>query len=206
MSKGGPGPLTSVVDPFVRLVRSLTQSKVRFVVIGLSGINLYARSASDLFATQDRDLFLPSDPDNTLAAWQACEARGLQLLCAGEPLDRPRDRLLAERVLANRAIVRATDGSGLDVDLTPVMAGFDFETVWSDRRVFRVENVEIPVARLSHLVRSKRRAGRDKNRLFFAAHGDAVRDLIDAERRSDRDERTPRRKSQRPSAKPRPRR
>jgi hypothetical protein len=174
------------VDPFLRLVRSLTTSKVRFILIGLSGINLYARSASDLFATQDRDLFLAPDPDGVLAAWQACEALGLHLVCAGELLERPHDRLLAERVVANRALVRATDGAGLDVDLTLVMAGFDFETVWSSRRVFRVEDVEIPVARLGHIVQSKRRAGRDKDRLFFAAHGDAIRDLVEGERRGDR--------------------
>jgi hypothetical protein len=63
---------------------------------------------------------------------------GLDLLCGQEPLDRPRDRALAERVVANRALVRATDGAGLDVDLTLVMAGFDFDTVWAERRVFRV--------------------------------------------------------------------
>jgi len=194
------------VDPFLRLVRSLARSKVRFVVIGLSGINLYARSAADLFATQDRDLFLPPDLDGVLAAWRACETLGLNLSCAGEPLDRPRDRLLAERVVANRALVRATDGAGLDVDLTLVMAGYDFETVWADRRVFQVEDVDIPVARLSHIIQSKRRAGRDKDRLFFAAHGDAIRDLVEAERRSDPEERTPRRKGRRGAPKRGPRR
>jgi hypothetical protein len=180
------------VDPFLRLVRSLTASRVRFVLIGLSGINLYARSASDLFATQDRDLFLPPDADDVLAAWQACEALGLELLCAGEQLDRPRDRRLAERVVANRVLVRATDGAGLDADLTLVMAGFEFETVWRERRTFRVDDVGIPVARLSHMVQSKRRAGRAKDHLFFAAHADAIRDLLDAERRRDPLERTPR--------------
>src|SRR2546428_6263440 len=101
------------MDPFLRLARALRRSGVRFVVIGLSGINLHARSASEVFATQDRDLFVPPDPDE--------------------------DRFLAERVIANRALVRATDAAGLDVDFTLVMAGFDFETVWNERRTFRVE-------------------------------------------------------------------
>ena len=47
----------------------------------------------------------------------------------------------------------------LVIDLTLIMAGFDFETVWSDRAVFLVEGVEIPVASLSHIVESKRLAG-----------------------------------------------
>jgi len=65
------------VDPFLRLARSLRRSGVRFVVIGLSGINLHARSASEVFATQDPGLFLPLDRDNALAAWRVSENLGL---------------------------------------------------------------------------------------------------------------------------------
>src|SRR2546428_9003542 len=74
------------MDPFLRLARALRRSGVRFVVIGLSGINLHARSASEVFATQDRDLFLPLDRDNALAAWRVSEKLGLELWCSAEPL------------------------------------------------------------------------------------------------------------------------
>ena len=169
------------MDAFERLAQLLLQAGVRFVVIGLAGANSYARTGGTLFLTQDRDLLLPLDPENALAAWRTCEAMGLDLLCDREPLDRPRDRWLAERVMANRALVRATDGAGLDVDFTPVMAGFDFATVWAGRRIFRVGEVEIPVARLMHIVESKRRAGRDKDRLFLVTHAQAIRDLIESD-------------------------
>lgn len=172
------------MDTFERLVQLLVRAGVRFVVIGLFGANYYARSGGTLFLTQDRDLFLPLDPDNALAAWRACEATSLELFCGREPLDQPRDRLISERVIANRALVRATDGAGLDVDFTLVMAGFDFETVWAERRVFRVGAVEIPVARLGHIVESKRQAGRDKDRLFLVTHAEAIRDLVEADERS----------------------
>jgi hypothetical protein len=171
------------MDPFLRLVRSLGRAGVRFVVIGLSGVNLHARSASELFATQDRDLFIPPHADDALRAWRVSEKLGFELTCGGEPLDRPRDRFLAERVVANRALVRATDHAGLDVDFTLVMAGFEFETVWRERRIFRVESVEVPVARLVHIIESKRRAGREKDRLFFATHSEAIGDLLGSEKR-----------------------
>ena len=96
---------------------------------------------------QDRDLFLPLDPDNLLSAWLACEAAGLELWMGDEPLGAPMDRLLAERIVANRALVRAISGT-LQVDLTLMMAGFDFEETWAERRSFPVEGVDIPVARL----------------------------------------------------------
>ncbi len=151
---------------------------MRFVLIGVAGANYYARSAASLFTTQDRDLFLPPDATNTLAAWAACRALGLALESAGEPLGEPLDRELAERVVARRARVRATDGRGLVVDVTYVMTGFDFETVYRERRIFRVTGVDVPVARLGHIVRSKQATGRDKDRLFLAAHAEAIRDLL----------------------------
>jgi hypothetical protein len=185
------------VETFERLVERLHRAGVRFVVIGLSGANYYARSGAALFATQDRDLFLPSDPDALLDAWRACEAVGLELYCAGEPLDRPRDRLLAERVVAHQALVRATDGVGLDVDFTLVMEGLAFDRVWKRRRSFRVGRVQIPVARLADIVESKRQAGRDKDRLFLATHADALRDLMKRDRRPTR-RHAPSRRKRRP--------
>jgi hypothetical protein len=170
-----------VDDPFERLVRALTAEGVRFVVIGVSGANYYATSGSTLFVTEDRDLLLPLDPTASLLAWQACELVGLELWCGDEPLDKLRDRQLAEAIVAGRVLVRAIDGAGLQVDLSLVMAGFDFEAVWNERRTFRVGAVDVPVARLRHIVESKAAAGRPKDRLFLATHEEALRALLQGE-------------------------
>jgi hypothetical protein len=169
------------VDPFLRLARVLTGTDVRFVVIGVWGANYYATSGATLFRTEDRDLFLPPDPDNLTRCWAACEAVGLELWADREPLDKPRDRWLAERVVARRALTRASDGAGLDVDLTLVMAAFEFDVVWTARRTFVVDGVDIPVARLQHIVTSKHTAGRDKDRLFLATHREALEQLLRGE-------------------------
>jgi hypothetical protein len=63
------------------------------------------------------------------------------------------------------------------IDLTLVMAGLAFEDVWSRRRVFKVEGVEVPVASLKDIVASKAAAGRPKDRLFLATHEEALREL-----------------------------
>jgi hypothetical protein len=72
------------------------------------------------------------------------------------------------------------------VDLTLVMKGYDFETVWNEHRIFRVDDVDIPVARLLHIVTSTHAANRDKDRLFLAAHREALEELL---RREDRENR-----------------
>jgi predicted nucleotidyltransferase len=165
------------------LVAALNQGGVRCVVIGVSGANYWARSGHTVFTTKDFDLFLPPDPDNAVKAWQAAESCRLDLYCGEEPLDRPRDLFLAERIVESRALVRATDGHGFDVDFSLVMGDFDFETIFARQRTFLVEGVPIRVARLSDIVASKAAAGREKDRLFLASYAEALRSLIEDEPR-----------------------
>jgi hypothetical protein len=149
-------------------------------MIGVAGANYYAPDGSAVWVTDDSDFLLPLDPDNLVRAWTVCEEVGLDLWSRDEPLDSPRDQWLAERVIDRRALTRAS-GHGLKVDLTLVMAGFEFETVWNERRHFVVDEVEIPIARLLHIVTSKHAAGRDKDILFLATHRDALEQLLKRE-------------------------
>ena len=166
------------MDPFTALAGALSAAGVRYIVIGVWGANYYAPSGTAMFLTLDRDLFLPADPDNLLEAWRACEMTGFRLSAGTELLDVPRDATLARAVVGRRALTRASDGAGTDVDLSLVMSGFEFEEVWPARRMFEVDGVAIPVARLSHVVESKARAGREKDRLFLATHREALRHLL----------------------------
>lgn len=166
------------MNPLVPLARALQARAVRFVLIGVAGANQYALAGADSFVTKDNDLFLPLDPDNLVRAWAACEQIGLDLWLGDEPLDKPRDRWLADHMVERRALTRVTGPNELQVDLTLVMKGFEFETVWNQCRRFVTEGVEVPTARLRHIVESKHAAGRDKDRLFLATHRDALEQLL----------------------------
>jgi hypothetical protein len=167
---------------FTPLARALAERNVRYVLIGVAGANFHAHAAGVVFTTQDRDLFLPRDPQNLLLAWQACETAGLELWSSGEPLDRPRDLDLAQRVVRYTAATRALGADDLQIDLTLVMAGFEFETVWRERTTFAFEGVAVPVARLRHIVESKAAVGRHKDQLFLATHEENLRQLLGSER------------------------
>ena len=169
------------MDQFVELVRELRQRDVRFVLIGVWGANLWALHGSQTFMTKDRDLFLPLDVDNELRAWDVCERLGFELWSGPEPLDKPRDRFLAERVVERQVVVSAVSGE-LSVDLSLTMAGFSFDDVWSEHRTFQINGVEVPVARLTHIVESKRIANRPKDRLFLETHADALRQLLESDK------------------------
>jgi hypothetical protein len=167
-----------VTTPIVPLARELASRDVRYVLIGVSGANLYAPQGQGAFATRDHDLFLPLDAMNLVEAWASCDAVGLDLWSGSEPLDRPRDQWLAERVIEKNALTRATGPNELLVDLALVMRGFDFDAVWNERREFRIDGVPVPTARLLHIIESKQATGRDKDKLFLATHFDALQQLL----------------------------
>lgn len=167
-----------MTHPLAPLGRELARRAVRYVLIGVSGANLYGPAAQAVFVTDDIDLFLPLDADNLVQAWASCEDAGLELWSSGEPLDRPRDRWLAARAIERRALTRATGPDELLIDLTLLMQGFDFETVWNERRTFLIEGVPMSAARLLHIVESKQSTGRDKDKLFLATHRDALEQLL----------------------------
>jgi hypothetical protein len=131
-----------------------------------------------VFTTKHIDLFLPADPDNLVRAWSACENVPLELWLGNEPLDSPRDRWLAERIIERRALTSAKGANEFVIELTLVMQGFDFDTVWNERRDFVIEGIPVPTARLLHIVESKQAAGRPKDQLFLATHKDALEQLL----------------------------
>jgi hypothetical protein len=163
-----------VTHPFAPLARTLAARAVRYLVIGVSGANLYAPRGQAVFVTSDIDIFVPTDADNLVRAWEAAEQAGLELWAGADPLDRPRDVPLAERVIEGRVLTSAIGPETPQVDITLVMAGFAFERAWEARREFLLEGTIVPAARLLHIVESKHAAGRPKDLLFLATHKDAL--------------------------------
>jgi hypothetical protein len=167
-----------VTDPFAPLARALESRRVRYVLIGVSGANYYAPEAGARFVTEDYDLFVPLDAHNLVAAWTACDDVAADLWLSNEPLDRPHDLWLAERVVERKAVTRATGREGLQVDFTLVMQGYEFDAVWKEHRLFLTEGIPVPTARLLHIVTSKHATGRDKDKLFLATHRAALEQLL----------------------------
>jgi hypothetical protein len=170
-------------DRFAHLLRELEVRAVRYVMIGVGGVNCYAPADQPIQLTQDRDLFIPPDPENLVLGWQAAEVSGLHLTTSGEPLDSPRDLWLAERIVERRALTRALDDAGLIVDFTLVFGEFEFDQAWNRRRNFRLSGATLHVAPLEQLVASKAQAGRPKDLLFLETHKEALREMLERDRR-----------------------
>ena len=58
------------------------------------------------------------------------------------------------------------------------MKGFEFDDIWAERRTFSIEGIDVPTARLLHIVTSKQATGRPKDQFFLATHKDALEQLL----------------------------
>jgi hypothetical protein len=47
-----------------------------------------------------------------------------------------------------------------------------------ERRIFSLDGLDVPTARLTHIIESEQAAGRPKDQLFLATHQDALEQLL----------------------------
>ena len=150
-------------DPYRAILQRFNRMGVRYVVVGMAGINYYARNPAETFATLDYDLFLEPTLSNVERAIRGLQAAGFTLGTAGGAFE-PRD--LSTVVRARRTLV-ATTSDGLMVELLLKVSGYPFSEVAKDARTFTVKGVPVRVGRLTKLLRSKKLAGRPKDLQFL---------------------------------------
>lgn len=145
----------------------LARAGVDFVVVGVHGINFYARDASQAVVTEDVDLFLPRRAETLRDALCILRDAGFALTSRGEPFLDVDDSSILANVVRSGANVVARNDAGACVDLMLSGAGFEFEDLRSDAVPFRLGDVEVCVGRLEKLLRSKELAGRPKDIEFL---------------------------------------
>lgn len=161
-----------------QIVELLTSAAVDFVIVGLNGINFFARDPSQAVATRDLDVLLRPAIENLQRALGALRRGGYAFEAGGEPfLDEDNPEVLAT-VIARGAAVTARSPDGVAVDLMFSGAGLRFDDLSSDAVRFLVGSTEVRVGALEKLLRSKQLAGRPKDleflRMFAARFADEV--------------------------------
>lgn len=150
-------------DPYLAVLRRFNRFGVRYVVIGMAGINYYAKSPAETFASMDYDLFLNPTLRNVEAAIRALRPLGYTLGTADGPLP----RIALKTLVRDRRTVVATTPEGLMIELLLEISGYPFSELAKDAKTFTVGGVPVTVGRLRKLLASKRLAGRPKDRAFL---------------------------------------
>jgi len=183
LGRPGPHPRNGR-DPYVEVCKRLEDQRVRYLIVGVFGINFYARQAGQIITTADCDVYLPVEFATLRKALETLKAMGFVFEAGGEPLPEL-DPALLRGIFRARVVVLA-ERPDARIDICTQIAGAEFETLWRLRREFIVEDTIIRVGPLQALVKSKQLADRPKDRLFLEQHGEIINSLLRGRKRGSR--------------------
>ena len=150
-------------DPYRAVIRQFNRAGIRYVVVGMAGINYYARGPSETFATLDYDILLEPTLRNVARAVGCLSRLGFAL---GTATGLFREEALRQLVRDQRTLV-ATTPDGLSVELLLKVSGYAFSELANDAATFTIRGVPARVGRLTKLLHSKKLAGRPKDLQFL---------------------------------------
>lgn len=157
-------------DPYLSVVRRFNRAGVRYVVVGMSGINYYARSAAESFGTMDYDLFLEPSMENVRKAVRCLQALEFRVQTASGTW-RETD---LRRVVRDQRTLVAVSPDQVTVELLLRVSGYPFSEMARDAATIPVEGVPVKVGQLDKLLWSKKLAGRPKDRRFLRRYQDLI--------------------------------
>ena len=161
--------MSRAASGFARALSALTEAGVAYVVVGVGGINFYARTPSEAFATLDLDALLEPSVENLRTALRVLSELGYRFEAAAEPfLDLADDGALGS-VVRNGATLSALHEAEGQVDLMLSISGFSYAELTSDATQFRIAESAVRVGRLEKLLRAKQASGRPKDIEFLRA-------------------------------------
>ena len=150
-------------DPYRAVIQQFNRSGVRYVVVGMAGINYYARNPSETFATLDYDVFLDPTLRNVEQALRCLKALSFTVGTATGALAAAD----LKGVVRDQRTIVATTAEGVTIELLLRVSGYPFSDLAKDAATFTVRRVPVRVGRLTKLLRSKKLAGRSKDRQFL---------------------------------------
>lgn len=159
--------MSSLADPFVRALATLAEARVDFIIVGVGGINFFAKDPSEAVATRDLDILVRPAPEVLGTALSAFDRAGFYFEAGGEPFVDIADPDALAGVVGAGVTVAIRSDDGAEIDLMLSMSGFDFEGLAEDAVTFRVSGTEVKVGRLEKLLRSKELSGRPKDIAFL---------------------------------------
>ena len=95
--------MSSPASGYLLALAALNEAGVEYVVVGVGGINFYARTPALASATLDLDLLLAPEPANLGAALRALSGAGFSFSAGGEPFVELEDGAVLARVIENGA-------------------------------------------------------------------------------------------------------
>jgi len=153
-------------DIYTEIIGEFNRNKVSYIVIGVSGINYYARNAHNLIMTADYDIFLKPEATNVTKAIKILKAKGFTMVTKKGAIRRI-SKKAAEDIVRRKTALTCENFYGNMVDICLEVSGFSFEELDKKSKIFKGGRTSIRVGRLRDILKTKEIAARPKDRLFL---------------------------------------
>ena len=163
----------SASPDFERVLRSLAESNVRFVLIG--GLAMIAQGTANL--TRDIDCLYDRTPENIRRIVDALRGSQPKLRTPGEPVSISWDTEFFKNVLN---VTLSTDLGPVDL-LAEAPGVADFEQLWAHSQEMPLFGIPVRVASVEDLIRMKKATGRPKD-AQHAMQLEALQKIVEKEK------------------------
>ena len=136
--KSGKRSVSGGDSGFARALAALSEAGIDFVIVGVGGINFYARTPAEAFSTLDVDALLAPSADNLERALSVLADLGYGFEAGGEPFLDVDDRVVLMRVVENGASIAAIHPQEGEIDLLTSLTAFDYAGLSEDAAEFEV--------------------------------------------------------------------
>ncbi len=163
-----------IYDPYSELIGRFNQEAVKYVVVGMAGINYYASNARETFSTQDFDIFVKPTIPNVKKAVSILKELGYNTAINPSVHEGAAIRGQGakkediEDAVRQKSTIIACDAYGIMFELILAVSGYNFDQMEKDAAIFDVVGVPVKVAKLNKLLMSKKAAGREKDKIFLS--------------------------------------
>ena len=138
---------TPISSDFKDIVRALSSSRARYLVVGGVAVIEYTEPRY----TKDLDLWVEPSLENAQRVLLALKKFGAPL--AG----------VSAKDFTNERLVFQMGVEPVRIDILMGLEGVTFEKAWADRKVVRWGRLSVPVMSAAHLVANKKKVGRPQD-------------------------------------------
>ena len=153
-------------DIYTEIIREFNHNKVSYIVVGVSGINYYARDAHNLIMTADYDIFLKPEATNVTKAIKILKAKGFTIVTKKDAIRRISKKAAGD-IVRRKTTLTCENFYGNMVDICLEVSGFSFAELDKKSKIFKAGRTPIRVGRLRDILKTKEIAARPKDRLFL---------------------------------------
>lgn len=164
-------------NPYNEILKKFSRERIKYLVIGVSGINYYAKEPGTMFSTLDCDILVKPEGKNIFSALKILKKNGYQMEINSEPIVSV-DNWLAKKIIKHQAVIVGKKDNSLRIDLVINGGRIPYGEWEKGKKRFIVDDVKINVGDLGHLIRAKENSNREKDRKFLQLYKIQLKEML----------------------------